>query len=431
MKQLVCEMCGSNDLIKQDGVFVCQSCGCKYTVEEARKLMVEGTVEVKGTVKVDNTEELSNNLINAKRAFEDKRYSDAESLYSEILRVEPDNAEAVLCQGLAKSWQGTIANNELDVAERAYRRAVEIVVNKKTDTQESAAFINHGFSEFASLAMAWSGTYSSKASEVLDRAMERQNRLGADFKRQASYLHDRDAFKHAQELALQQLENLRNETKKETDTYFDRRNQCLSRILEEVKYVQVKCDEFIETKERIYRFLKAALDMMDKNILSKKPVNGEALQKDFDVIYASIDKECKKYDEKKAAKYWEEHIEDKQRIVQEIESIEPQINKLTEEMEKLSMDPQIKEYDENSTSLMATINEKKAQLRNLGFFKLKEKKQLESEIYELSQKCESLNSLKLEAQNKIESAKKEYLSQIESLKKRKKQLENDLLYPKM
>ena len=55
MKQLTCEMCGSTDLVKQDGVFVCQSCGCKYSVEEARKMMIEGTVEVTGTVKVDNT----------------------------------------------------------------------------------------------------------------------------------------------------------------------------------------------------------------------------------------------------------------------------------------------------------------------------------------------------------------------------------------
>ena len=37
MKQLTCEMCGSVDLIKQDGYFVCQSCGCKYSVEEAKK----------------------------------------------------------------------------------------------------------------------------------------------------------------------------------------------------------------------------------------------------------------------------------------------------------------------------------------------------------------------------------------------------------
>ena len=27
MKQLTCEMCGGTDLVKQDGVFVCQSCG--------------------------------------------------------------------------------------------------------------------------------------------------------------------------------------------------------------------------------------------------------------------------------------------------------------------------------------------------------------------------------------------------------------------
>ena len=43
MKQLKCEMCGSTNLMKEDGVFVCQSCGCKYSVEEAKKMMVEGT----------------------------------------------------------------------------------------------------------------------------------------------------------------------------------------------------------------------------------------------------------------------------------------------------------------------------------------------------------------------------------------------------
>ncbi|MBR6940351.1 MAG: hypothetical protein IKH65_06080, partial [Clostridia bacterium] len=62
MKQLVCEMCGGTDLIKQDGVFVCQSCGCKYSVEEARKMMIEGVVEVTGTVKVDNTDQIESYL---------------------------------------------------------------------------------------------------------------------------------------------------------------------------------------------------------------------------------------------------------------------------------------------------------------------------------------------------------------------------------
>ena len=43
MKQLTCEMCGSTDLVKEGGVFVCQTCGTKYSVEEARKMMISGT----------------------------------------------------------------------------------------------------------------------------------------------------------------------------------------------------------------------------------------------------------------------------------------------------------------------------------------------------------------------------------------------------
>ena len=41
MKRLTCEMCGSIDLIKQNGVFVCQKCGTKYSVEDAKNLLKE------------------------------------------------------------------------------------------------------------------------------------------------------------------------------------------------------------------------------------------------------------------------------------------------------------------------------------------------------------------------------------------------------
>lgn len=58
MKQLTCEMCGSTDLVKQDSFFVCQTCGTKYSVEEAKKMMIEGTVDVQGTVKVDRSDNM-------------------------------------------------------------------------------------------------------------------------------------------------------------------------------------------------------------------------------------------------------------------------------------------------------------------------------------------------------------------------------------
>ena len=63
-------MSGSTDLLKNEGVFVCQFCGCKYSLEEARKMMVEGTVEVQGTVQVDNSTFVKKYLENARRAKE-------------------------------------------------------------------------------------------------------------------------------------------------------------------------------------------------------------------------------------------------------------------------------------------------------------------------------------------------------------------------
>lgn len=46
MKNLTCEMCGVADLIKQEGVFVRQNCGMKYSVEKVKKMMIVGTVDV-------------------------------------------------------------------------------------------------------------------------------------------------------------------------------------------------------------------------------------------------------------------------------------------------------------------------------------------------------------------------------------------------
>ena len=88
MKKLVCEMCGSTDLVKQDGMFVCQYCGAKYTVEEAKKMMIEGTVNITGsTVKVDNTEQIDNLYTLARRAKQTHDFVGAEKYYSKMKNI--------------------------------------------------------------------------------------------------------------------------------------------------------------------------------------------------------------------------------------------------------------------------------------------------------------------------------------------------------
>lgn len=94
MNELVCEMCGSNDIVKQDGLYVCQSCGTKYSVEEARKIMAGETVSVEGTVKIDSSSELANLYEVARRAKNSNNAENAINYYSQILAKDPNSWEA-------------------------------------------------------------------------------------------------------------------------------------------------------------------------------------------------------------------------------------------------------------------------------------------------------------------------------------------------
>ncbi len=65
MNTIKCELCGSNKLIKTDGVYQCEFCGTKYTTEEAKKLMIYGTVEfVKGSAEKERLLRNADDFIN-------------------------------------------------------------------------------------------------------------------------------------------------------------------------------------------------------------------------------------------------------------------------------------------------------------------------------------------------------------------------------
>lgn len=103
MKALVCELCGGNDFAKQDGFFVCQHCGTKYSLEEAKKMMIEGTVEVQGTVKIDNSELIKMNLANARRAKEKEDWEETEKYYNLVEQYDPSNIEAIFYSAYGKA----------------------------------------------------------------------------------------------------------------------------------------------------------------------------------------------------------------------------------------------------------------------------------------------------------------------------------------
>lgn len=110
MKQLTCEICGSTDLIKQDGLFVCQSCGTKYSVEEAKNMMGAGAVDAgNNTAKADTSGELANLYQIARRAKSDENAENAAKYYDMVLIKDPTSWEASFYVVYYKAMQCKIA----------------------------------------------------------------------------------------------------------------------------------------------------------------------------------------------------------------------------------------------------------------------------------------------------------------------------------
>ena len=125
MKPLTCEMCGSNDVIKQEGLFVCQVCGTKYSVEEARKMMIEGTVDVSGsTVKIDNSNSAKNFFMMAESAYSVKNNAEAEAYSNKVIEIEPQNSKAWMLKGKASGWQSTIAKPRIAESVLCFSKAI-------------------------------------------------------------------------------------------------------------------------------------------------------------------------------------------------------------------------------------------------------------------------------------------------------------------
>lgn len=104
MKALKCELCGGTEIVKDGDFFVCQNCGMKYTLESAKKMMVEGVVQVEVTVKTDKTADAKRLLKLAKTACETRNFCEAERYANKVLEIDLDNIDAWAIKSIAIDW---------------------------------------------------------------------------------------------------------------------------------------------------------------------------------------------------------------------------------------------------------------------------------------------------------------------------------------
>lgn len=139
MKQLVCDMCGSTDLLKQDGVFVCQTCGTKYSVEEAKKMMAEVT----GTVQISNSAQLENLINLAKSSIESKNYVKAEDFCNQVLAMDDQHYEAWRLKAEAVNGQISSSNPRIEEVFNCIMTAYDVSTEdeKKERNSEMIAWL--------------------------------------------------------------------------------------------------------------------------------------------------------------------------------------------------------------------------------------------------------------------------------------------------
>ena len=352
MKRLTCEMCGSTDLIKQDGVFVCQTCGCKYSIEEAKKMMVEGTVDVSGsTIKVDNERKIENLRTLADRAKAEGDTETAAKYFEELLKEDPNNWEAnfytiyYAAHNIKIAQIGSAANRVSNIIDTVFG-----LIKETLATQEEQ---NAAKEEVA-------GAVLNFASYLIPNAT---NHLG-------------DSLESMHEA----LENW----------MVPIGLMCLHLGDSVIKYF-----EDYEMAEKIYGVVCNFKGMLSE-VESGRQILNITNQRLEPMVEAREKKEREEKEaiaaaaKKRTEEYWACHTEERQQLETEKRDLlenRKYLNSQIEELrKKLDAIPSISMRDEKQKMM----NELKGQLKSLGFFKGKEKKNLQSRIDELGHEMEQL-----------------------------------------
>ena len=134
MKKLVCELCGGNEFIKTEGLWMCGHCKTKYTPEEAQKIMVEGIVKVT----IDKSKEFINYKKLAIQNYDNGNYEQAAKYLDKVLEIHPEDWKATYLRGVCSARLSTLDAFRLVDALLAAQDSVSYI----TSSEESLSVQN-------------------------------------------------------------------------------------------------------------------------------------------------------------------------------------------------------------------------------------------------------------------------------------------------
>lgn len=137
MKKLVCELCGSNDIVKQDGFFVCECCGTKYSLEEAKKIMVD----ISGSsINIANQAQFNNLVKLANAALDSNNFAEAEKQANLALAINATDYDTYLIKARAIDCQTNGEKSRLLEVFNCYLTAYEVLEEEKKEERKKELF---------------------------------------------------------------------------------------------------------------------------------------------------------------------------------------------------------------------------------------------------------------------------------------------------
>lgn len=430
MKKIVCELCECMEFTKDGGMFTCQGCGTKYTLEEAKIMMKEVEGEVSATVStpvpvVAPNQQLDNILFLASSAYEAGNKAEAENYCNQAIVIDPSCYKAWMLKGKAVGWLSTIDKLRIEEAAHSFCKAIDFALE-----EEKEGLKNEAVAEIKNLGIALISLRKDRFSA--DPTALELNGFNADKKTilsallvllshgnaveiPDSYLEKisslmNEAGVAALDIANKSWANVEHPSRKDFITYMDwNLNICelfrqaintgdaysMKKVTIYANLMTALNDPFGKhSKKMEWNSLYARYDWVDDCSIStsawiercNEMKSCEAKMKEIPQKIAEKEKR-KKMERTKA--YWDAHPEERQKLTDEKKSILSEQKKLTAEI--VELDKQIadsKPIDKvpsevESDKVNAQINELKKKQASLGIFAGKEKKRLAEEIANL------------------------------------------------
>lgn len=347
MKQLTCEMCGGTNLIKDGGVFVCQTCGCKYSIEEAKRMMMadDGAIApAQATVKVDNTDFVQKYLINARRAKEKEDWEETEKYYNMVEQNDPQNIEAIFYSSYGKA-KTTLVDADFFKREAAFKVL-----------QNCISILDDNF--------------------TIEREEENKpilEQISKDIRLMACSEYVYTQHKNGYGIVV-------SSDKMKTVTLF---NNLSKEFMVAMEHIAQKYPD--DQKEKRIYFYNLALihtDFVLQNGSLANPTSFRNVKQTYEKWINDIQAE-------QAVKawnnYWAEHAEEKNALESEKASLQRSLNDYAAEMDNLPGMADKKYFEGQVFGL-------KQQISDLGLFKGKEKKALQAQVDEYEGKLRSINA---------------------------------------